>query len=121
MKRLITGALFMITTAAVAVAEPTYEIVYTKFKFEISIEKQKELMAALNQVVQTFDGFESRNYFYSDELGAWVDIVTWTNSQAALAANKLAMENAEALKVFAYMDETNMIFSHYQQIGSITK
>jgi enolase len=119
MKRLITGALFMITTATAA--EPTYEIVHTKFKSEISVEKQKELMAALNQVVQTFDGFESRSYFYSEELDAWVDVVTWANSQSALAANKLAMENAEALKVFAYMDETNMIFSHYQQIGSITK
>jgi enolase len=95
--------------------------VHTKFKSEISVEKQKELMAALNQVVQTFDGFESRSYFYSDELNAWVDVVTWVNSQAALAASKLAMENAKALKVFAYMDETNMIFSHYQHIGSITK
>ena len=109
----------MITTATSA--EPTYEIVHTKFKPEISVETQKELMAALNQVVQTFDGFESRSYFYSDELDAWVDVVTWTNSKAALAANKLAMENAEALKVFASMDEKNMIFSHYKQIGSITK
>ena len=109
----------MISTATAA--EPTYEIVHTKFKSEISVEKQKELMAELNQVVQKFDGFESRNYFYSEELDAWVDIVIWTNSQAALAANTLAMENAEALKVFASMDEKNMIFSHYKQIGSITK
>ena len=119
MKRLITGVFFMITTAAFA--EPTFEIVHTKFKPEISVEKQKELMATLSQIVHKFDGFESRNYFYSKELNAWVDVVTWNNSQSALVANELAMKNADALKVFAYMDETHMIFSHYKRIGSITK
>ena len=119
MKRLITGVLFMITAAVSA--EPTYEIVHTKFKPEISVEKQKELMATLSQIVQKFDGFESRNYFYSKELNAWVDVVTWNNPRSALAANELAMKNAEAFKVFAYMDEKNMIFSHYKRIDSITK
>lgn len=119
MKRLLTGVLFLIS--ATTSAEPTYEIVHTKFKPEISLEEQKELMATLNQIVQEFDGFESRSYFYSEELNAWVDVVTWTNSQSALIANELAMKNAEALKVFAYMDEKNMIFSHYKQIDSISK
>ena len=82
---------------------------YTKFKSEISLEK-KELITEFNQVVQTFNGFKSRNYCNSDELDACIDVVTWTRSQAALAANKLAIENADALKVFAYMDEKNNFF-----------
>jgi hypothetical protein len=109
----------MITAAASA--EPTYEIVHTKFKSEISFEKQKELMVTLNQIVQTFEGFESREYFYSEELDSWVDIVTWASSQSAITANDLAMKNADALKVFAYMDENNMIFSHYKMIDNIKK
>lgn len=104
---------------AVTSAEPTYEIVHTKFKSDISVEKQIELMAILSQVVQKFEGFESRNYFYSGELDAWVDVISWTSSQQAKAANELAMQNAEALKVFALMDEKNMIFSHYKKVDSI--
>jgi hypothetical protein len=119
MKRLITGLLFMIT--ATTFAEPTYEIVHTKFKPDISVEKQIELMAVLSQIVQKYEGFESRNYFYSVELNAWVDVVTWASSLHAKQATDLAMKNAEALKVFAYMDEKNMIFSHYKRIDSMTK
>ena len=78
-------------------------------------------MATLNQIVQKFDGFESRSYFYSEELDAWLDVVTWASYQAALIGNELAMKNAEALKVFAYMDEKSMIFSHYKMLDNIIK
>jgi hypothetical protein len=34
-------------------------------------------MAKLNEVIKTFDGFKSRDYYYSSENGRWIDFVVW--------------------------------------------
>ncbi|MGX9416209.1 hypothetical protein ACXJY6_12020 [Vibrio sp. RC27] len=97
----------------------TYEIVSTKFIDGIEYHEQKLAMETLNSVVQRFEGFQSRRYFYSEELNRWTDIVVWENANLAQAASMQAMENAKAQKVFSKMDIESSIFSHYQAVGQL--
>ena len=116
----ILGATLMLTANA-AVAGDVYEIVLTTFKQNISIEEQREEMARLNDVVCLFDGFKSRDYFYSRENGRWVDFVVWTDLAKAKKASEIAMADPVAGAVFAKIDETSSVFSHYDKVGGVKK
>lgn len=106
--------------ASVAVAGDVFEIVSTKFKEGISIEEQQRAMANLNEVVKQFEGFKSRDYYYSADNGRWVDFVVWSDHELALKASESAMSDPKAGEVFTLMDESSSIFSHYERVGGIT-
>lgn len=111
-----------ITTAALttsASATSVFEIVNTQFVEGVSYQEQQEAMESLNSIVKYFDGFQSRDYFYSEELNRWTDIIVWENSDLAQSATVKAMENPKAQEVFSKMDLEKTLFSHYQSIGHI--
>ncbi len=116
MKSTCVIALLALCTSAVAIAD-SYEIVMTKFKDEISYEEQAEAMSRLNEVVNNFEGFKSRDYFYSHEANRWVDFVSWTELALAKKASKIAPTIEIAAEIFSLMDESSAIFSHYTRVG----
>lgn len=119
LKKLLIGTLAMIVSNT-ASTEEVYEIVSFKYKSEVPFEIQKESIESLNIVVSGFKGFKSRNVYYSDENGRWVDLVVWESREDAIRASEQAMENTNALNVFGMMDEQTIIFSHYERIGGVT-
>lgn len=120
MKNLLIGGLIMLFSS-VATAGDCFEVVSSKFKDGISLEDQKQLMIKLNDIVKAFDGFKSRDYYYSVENGRWIDFVVWESSEKAKKASEKAMQNPEAGKVFSQIDEKSMIFSHYDRVGGVKK
>lgn len=120
MKNLLIGGLIMLFSS-IATADDTFEVVSMKFKEGISIAEQEKLMAKLNGIVKSFDGFKSRDYFYSKENGRWIDYVVWENLEKAKKASEQAMQNPDAGKVFSQIDEKSMIFSHYDRVGGVKK
>jgi len=94
-----------------------YEVVSMKFKENVGLEEQKRLMEKLNPIVERFEGFLSREYFYSADNGRWIDLVVWSSLEHAKKASDEAMKIPEAGEIFAQIDETSMIFSHYKRIG----
>ena len=120
MKTLILGGLIMLFSS-IATADDTFEVVSTKFKDGVSLAEQEKLMAKLNEIVKTFEGFKSRDYYYSSENGRWVDFVVWESLEQAKKASEQAMQNPEAGKVFSQIDEKSTIFSHYKRVGGMKK
>ena len=104
-----------------ATAGDVFEVVSVKFKAGINIEEQKKLMMDLNNVIKKFEGFKSRDYYYSVENGRWIDFVAWTDIKLAKKASEQAMTNTLAGNVFSKMDEKSMIFSHYERVGGVKK
>lgn len=105
--------------SSIAVAGDAFEIVSMKFKDGISIEDQKASMEKLNSVVKKFEGFKSRDYYYSEENGRWFDFVVWSDLKLAKRASEQAMKDPVAGEVFMKMDEKTMIFSHYNRVGGV--
>lgn len=110
---LITLAVFLQN----AYADSVYEIVSTKFKDGIHYPSQLKAMQSLDSIVSSFSGFVSRQFYYSDELNRWTDIVIWTDQGSAIEASKQAFNNSEAFKVFSLMDEGSQIFSYNRLVG----
>ena len=123
MKTLTAGLTKMgLTTAVLASsvsAASTFEIVNTQFIAGVSYQEQQKAMDSLNSIVKHFDGFQSRSYFYSEELNRWTDIVIWESLELAKSASVKAMEDPHAQQVFSIMDMETTIFSHYRSIGHI--
>lgn len=117
--KLIFGVLIMVLANSSSFAQQSYEIVMTKFKDNISYEEQQAAMEKLNNIVINFSGFVSRDYFYSEDLQQWVDVVQWQDLAAAKAASEQAMNNPDAIAVFSLMDESSMSFSHYRHMGKL--
>ncbi len=100
-------------------SEKVFEIVSFKFKEGISFENQKLSIENLNNVVKMFDGFISRDYYYSEENHRWFDLILWDNIENAKKGSELAMSNQIAMKAFNLMNEKETIFSYYDRIGGI--
>jgi len=120
MKSILLGAIFMLFSN-VAVAEDVFEIVTTKFKEEVPLAEQKKEMAKLNDIVKQYEGFKSRDYYYSPGNGRWFDFVVWSDLDLAKKASEQAMKNPTAGAIFAKMDENTMIFSYYEKVGGVKK
>lgn len=118
MKQVIIGGLIMLFSN-LATAGDAFEIVSLKFNEGVSLEQQKKLMADLNNVVKKFEGFKSRDYYYSSENGRWIDFVVWSNAKLAKKASEQAMQDPIAGSVFSKLDEKSMIFSHYEHVGGV--
>jgi hypothetical protein len=114
--KILWGGLFMLISS-LALATDAFEVVSLKFKEGVRLEEQKSLMAELNQVIQKYEGFKSRDYYYSSENGRWIDFVVWTDVKLAKRASEAAMNDPKVGVFFSKMDEKTMIFSHYERIG----
>mgnify|MGYP000671957937 CR=1 FL=1 len=102
-------------------ADKSIEVVHTKFKSEFKYQEQHSAMLQLNDVVKQLNGFNSRTFYFSEELGSWVDFVIWENEQDAKEAAATIMQNPTALEVFSMINEEETIFSHYGLKGGIEK
>ena len=100
-------------------ADKSIEVVHTKFKSEFSYQEQFSAMSQLNDVVKSFNGFDSRTFYYSVELSSWVDFVVWENEDVAKEAAEEIMKNATALEVFSMINEEETIFTHYGLKGGL--
>jgi len=118
--KLLLGCLFMLFSN-LALATDAFEIVSLKFKDDVKVDEQKKLMADLNGVIQKFEGFKSRDYFYSPENGRWIDFVVWSDVKLAKKASEAALNDPKAGAVFSKIDEKTMIFSHYEKVGGVKK
>lgn len=96
-----------------------FEIVSFKYKDDVPFDIQQNSIASLNDIASTFPGFKSRTFYYSKENGRWLDLITWASLAQAKAASEKAMQDPEAMKVFALMDEQSMIFSYYEKMGGV--
>jgi hypothetical protein len=110
--------LLSLCTSSATVAD-SYEIVVTKFKDDISHDAQVEAMSRLNDVVSQFDGFKSRDFFYSAEIDRWIDLIAWRDVQSAKKASETLPTNRVAGEVFSLMDESSLLFSHYKRVGGM--
>lgn len=97
----------------------SFEIIALQFRAEVDFAAQEAAMANLNAVVQTAEGFKSRDYYYSEENGHWIEFIVWEDDASAKAASAAMMQNEDALAVFGLVDQTTMLFSHYQHKGGI--
>lgn len=104
-----------------ALATDAFEVVSMKFKEQVKLDEQKSLMAELNQVIQKFEGFKSRDYYYSSENGRWIDFVVWSDVKLAKKAPEAVMSDPKAGAIFSKIDDKTMIFSHYERVGGIKK
>jgi len=120
MKKIIIGGLIMLFSN-IAIAGDTFEIVSVKFKSGIDLTEQKKLMTDLNSIVKNFEGFKSRDYYYSTENGRWVDFVVWSDIKLAKKASEKIMIDPAAGTILSKMDEKSMIFSHYERFGGTKK
>lgn len=114
---LLTGLLLI--NATTATADDAFEIISLQFKTDVSLEQQQQAMSSLNDIVKEFSGFKSRDYFYSQENGRWIDFVVWSDIKLAKKASAEAMQNPAAGAVFSLMDESSMIFSYYSHVDGI--
>ena len=94
-----------------------FEIIALQFRDDIEFVDQEAAMAKLNTVVKTAEGFQSRDYYYSEENGHWIEFIVWDNEASAKAASANMMKNEDALAVFSLGEQTTMLFSHYQHKG----
>ena len=97
----------------------SFEIVSTKFIEGITLDEQKKAMTELNQFIQNFDGFKSRNYYYSEKESRWVDFILWNDEESANAASEEMMQIPEVTKIFSMLDMEATSFSCYHQIGEL--
>lgn len=116
-----TIGLFAMMISSITNAEDVYEIVSFQYKEDIPFKVQKQSTESLNVIVSGFKGFKSRNFYYSDSNGRWIDLVVWETMEDAKRASEQAMEDPEALKIFALMDEQSMVFSHYKKLGGVAE
>ena len=97
----------------------SFEIIALQFRADVDLAAQEAAMANLNAVVQAAEGFKSRDYYYSEENGHWIEFIVWEDDASAKAASAAMMQNEDALAVFGLVDQTTMLFSHYQHKGGI--
>lgn len=95
----------------------THEIVIFKFKPGLSLSEQTKLLNSLNGCASKYEGFIRRKFFYSSEQESWVDHITWKDLTCAKNASKQIMENPDALNVIQHIDESQMSFSHYEEMS----
>ena len=100
--------------------EDCFEIISLQFKSDTSLKQQQAAMLGLNDLVSILEGFKSRDYFYSEDNGRWVEFISWSNADLAKQASEAMMKNEQALALFSLIDQTSMIFSHYQHVGGIS-
>ena len=93
-----------------------YEIVLFKFNSNVTLEKQNELMKRIDIIIENLPGLISRDMFYSQEGGLWIDHVKWKSLDEAKKGAELALQDPRMKEVMQNIDESSMIFSHYEKL-----
>ena len=96
-----------------------HEIVSFRFRDEVSLEDQKLMMSILNEKLVSYEGFISRDYYYSVDNGRWIDFVVWSDVKLAKKASEAVMSDPKAGAIFSKIDDKTMIFSHYERGGGV--
>ncbi len=78
----------------------------------IHLKAAKKEIKKLNNFINKQEGFISRTTAISDE-DQFLDIVYWTDLNAAKSASKKAMKNTKVLESFKVMDEESMTFKYF--------
>ena len=100
-----------------AAAGDAFEVVSMQFIDGVSPEEQKKLMQQLDAIVSQYEGFKSRDYYYSREDDRWVDFLVWSDETLARQASEKIIRNPRAGAIFSRIDENSMSFSHYTHLG----
>lgn len=93
----------------------TIEIVIFKTKPEFSQKEVIDAARAVNPVVKQFNGYLGRKLATGKD-STWVDIVYWTNLEAAEHANQEIIKSETCQKFFSMIDEESMDFRHFQTV-----
>ena len=75
-------------------------------------DAQKELVK-LNGFLAYQAGFISRKTAFSDD-GQYLDLVYWTDLDAAKTASDKMMQNADTMKIIGIIEQKTMLFKHFQ-------
>ena len=90
----------------------TIELVTFKTKGGIPRLKAQKALESLNDCVKNYEGFIGRKLSFN-ESGEWLDLVYWTNREAADKASEQIMNNPAAQEAFSIINEATMKMYHY--------
>lgn len=96
------------------------EMVLWKSKEGVSTADAKNAIIQLNEFVQQQPGFVSRKTALAED-GKFLDIVLWTDLNAAKTASEKAMKNEKLIPIFSTIDEKEMIFQHFNIFNNLEK
>jgi len=77
------------------------------------LEEAQKLITQLNDFVSEQPGFLTRTTAVAED-GRFLDIVYWTDLEAATTASEKAMKNEQLLPIFQSIDEQTMQFQHFK-------
>ena len=89
------------------------ELVLFNVNEGVSLEKAKIILNKLNEIVRKQKGFISRKTAIAKE-GQFLDLVYWTDLNAAEKASEILLKNEEAAKVFSIIKQDNLLFKHFE-------
>jgi hypothetical protein len=93
-----------------------HEYVVFKFKDRFSRDEQVATMREFDPLLAPLAGLKSREYFYSEADGRWVDHVVWASMADALASEAI-MEDPVAAPLFARLDPGTVVFGRYERVA----
>lgn len=92
------------------------ELVLFKPKPGISADEVKDSLTSLNSVLESYDGFVSRQLAEGKE-NQWMDLVFWETIEHAKFAAEDVTKNENAIKAFGVIDEKEMSFFHFEPVS----
>lgn len=79
----------------------------------VRIEDAKKSLSKLNEILSKQEGFVSRETAISKE-DQFLDVVCWTDLDAAKKASEIMLKNPETTKIFSIIKEKGMIFEYFE-------
>ncbi|WP_378174235.1 hypothetical protein [Aquimarina sp. SS2-1] len=89
----------------------TIEVVLFEANPDYSKEEVKTAITSLNDIIKLYDGFIDRTTA-SNEYGKFIDLLYWTDINAAKKANEDIMKNPEAVAIFEVIKPETMEMYH---------
>lgn len=89
----------------------TMEVVLFEVNPGYSTEQAQEALTSLNDIVKLYDGFIDRTTA-SNEDGKFIDLLYWTDSNAAKKASEDIMKNPKAVAIFEIIKPETMQMYH---------
>ncbi len=89
----------------------TIEVVLFEANPNYSKKEIKTALTSLNDIVKLYDGFIDRTTALNEE-GKCIDLLYWTNIEAAKKAGEDIMKNSEAVAIFEVIKPETMQMFH---------
>lgn len=89
------------------------ELVLFNVNEGISLEEAKVALNNINEIVGKQKGFISRKTAITKD-GQFLDLIYWTDLNAAEKASEILLKNAEVAKVFSIIKQDDMLFKHFE-------